>query len=305
MKKALFVLILFISVSFLIFFILEFFNVPKNVIIFNPNLFDIFKLDDSKAILVLGKMGGYHYGAENTDAMFVFYIKNEKIFIIHIPRDLIVKIGNDFYKINSLYAFKKMDELLYEVSNFTGLKVKKYIVIDSYIVKKVVDLLGGLEVELKYPVTDAVSGYTLFPGKHKLNGEWVDFVIRSRYYSDGDFTRMRNQFIIIKSLKENLQKTSLENIFRVFNFIVGSKSHFETSLDYKEMIELIREISKVKSKNMKEIWIGYDKTIWIDGYFNIKINAHYAPAYGLYPKDGVGEYSTIREKIKKEIAEKH
>jgi anionic cell wall polymer biosynthesis LytR-Cps2A-Psr (LCP) family protein len=179
------------------------------------------------------------------------------------------------------------------------------VVVDSYIVKKIVDLLGGLEVELKYPVTDAVSGYTLYPGKYKLNGEWVDFVIRSRYYPDGDFTRMKNQFIIIKSLKENLQKTSIENLFRIFNFIVGAKSHFETNLDYKEMIELIRLVSKIKNEDIKEIWIGYDKNIWIDGTFNIKINSHYAAAYGLYPKNGVGEYSTIREKIKKEITEEH
>jgi LCP family protein required for cell wall assembly len=305
MKKTILILILFTLLSLLFYVIFEFLNTSKKIFVFNSNLVEIFKIDDSKAILFLGKMGGSHYGAENTDAMLVIYIKNNKIFIIHIPRDLIVRINNDFYKINSLYSFKKLNELLYEVSNFTGLKVKKYVVVDSYIVKKIVDLLGGLEVELKYPVTDAVSGYTLYPGKHKLNGEWVDFVIRSRYYPDGDFTRMKNQFIIIKSLKENLQKTSIENLFRIFNFIVGAKSHFETNLDYKEMIELIRLVSKIKNEDIKEIWIGYDKNIWIDGTFNIKINSHYAPAYGLYPKNGVGEYSTIREKIKKEIAEEH
>lgn len=305
MKKTILIFIFFILISLLFYLIFEVLNISKKVFIFNANPINIFKADSSKAILFLGKMGGYHYGAENTDAMFVIYIKDKEIFIIHIPRDLIVKINGDFYKINSLYSFKKINELLFEVSNFTGLKVKKYVVIDSYIVKKVVDLLGGIEVELKYPVTDAVSGYTLHPGKYKLNGEWVDFVVRSRYYPDGDFTRMRNQFIIIKSLKENLQKTSIEKLLQIFNFIVGSKSHFETNLDYKEMIDLIRQLSKIRNEKIKEVWIGYDKNIWVDGYFNIKINSHYAPAYGLYPQNGVGEYSTIREKIKKEITEKY
>lgn len=305
MKKTILVFIFFIMLSLILYMIFEFLNTSRKVFIFKPSIVEIFKPDNSKAFLFLGKVGGHHYGAENTDAMFVVYIKDNKIFIIHIPRDLIVRINNDFYKINSLYSLKKINELLFEVSNFTGLKIKKYIVVDSFIVKKVIDLLGGIEVELKYPVTDAVTGYTLYPGKHKLNGEWVDFVIRSRYYPDGDFTRMKNQFIIIKSLKENLQKTSIDNLFRIFNFIVGSKSHFETNLDYKEMIDLIRQVSKIKNQDIKEIWIGYDKNIWIDGTFNIKINSHYAPAYGLYPKNGVGEYSTIREKIKEKITEEY
>ncbi len=305
MKKGFQILILFILISLIFVLFYEFISTERKISISNNSFFDIFKPDNSQAILILGKMGGYHYGAENTDAMFVVYIKEDRIYIIHIPRDLIVKIGNDFYKINSLYSFRKMNELLFEVSSFTGLKVRKYIVIDSYIVKKVVDMLGGLNVELKYPVTDAVTGYTLYPGKYKLSGEWVDFVIRSRYYPDGDFTRMRNQFIIIKSLKENIRNLSVEKIFQIVDFIIAAKRHYETNLGYKEIVDLAKKIIKIKDENVKEIFIGYDKNIWVDGTFNIKINSHYAPAYGLYPKNGVGEYSTIREKIKEEIAKEY
>ena len=270
---------------------------------------EVFKPEDSNAILVLGKMGGWHYGAENTDAIFVVYLKMNSLFIIHIPRDLIVKIGNDFYKINSLWEFKKKEELLREVSLFTGLKIKKYIVFDSYLLKSVVDKIGGLKITLIYPVTDAVTGYTLKPGTYVLNGEMVEFVARSRYYPDGDFTRMKNQFIIVKSLKEQLSKEPLEKLLSLANFIIGLKNHYETNLSYGEIIKLINELSKIPGERIKEINIGYDKNIWLDGNFEIKINSHKVISYGLIPKNGPGEYSTIRklikEKIKETIAQEH
>lgn len=262
-----------------------------------------------EAILFLGKMGGYHYGAENTDAIFVVYLKEDHLFIIHIPRDLLVNINGDFYKINSLWGLNKKEELLREVSLITGLKIKKYIVIDSYLIKSVVNQIGGLKVNLIYPVTDAVSGYTLKPGLHVLSGEWVEFVVRSRYYPDGDFTRMKNQFIIIKSLKEQLSKEPVEKLLSLVNFVIGLKNHYETNLSYGEIIKLLGIVGKIPNKNFKEILVGYDKNLWQDGNFEIKINNHKDFAYGLIPQNGAGEYSTIRkiirEKIKEEIAKEH
>jgi anionic cell wall polymer biosynthesis LytR-Cps2A-Psr (LCP) family protein len=93
MKKTILIFVLFILLSLLFYVVFEFLNTSKKIFVFNSNLIEIFKVDDSKAILFLGKMGGSHYGAENTDAMLVIYIKNNKIFIIHIPRDLIVRIN--------------------------------------------------------------------------------------------------------------------------------------------------------------------------------------------------------------------
>lgn len=266
-------------------------------------------LEDSNAILFLGKMGHNHYGSENTDAIFVVYIKDNHLFIIHIPRDLLVKIDNENYKINSLWGLNKKDELLKEASLFTGLKIKKYIVIDNYLIKAVVDKIGGLKVNLIYPVTDAVSGYSLKPGFYTLNGEMVEFVVRSRYYPDGDFTRMKNQFIIIKSLKKQLSEKSLDELLSLANFVIGLKNHYQTNLAYGELIRILANVIKIPDKNFKEIFIGYDKNIWRDGNFVIKINGHNVIAYSLMPKNGPGEYSAIRkiirEQIKKEITKKY
>lgn len=313
MRRGLKILIVFIFISIIVFLLSDFLFSDKKVIFVKRELENtldkILNIEESEAILILGKMGGWHYGAENTDSIFVLYLKNNFLFIIHIPRDLLVKIGEDFYKINTLWELKKRDELLKEVSLFTGLKIKKYVVFDSFLLKSLIDKIGGLRITLIYPVTDAVSGYTLKPGTYVLNGEMVEFVARSRYYPEGDFTRMKNQFIIIKSLKEQLAKENLENLLRLANFIIGLKNHYETNLSYSEIIRLINKISKIPGEKFKEINLGYDKNIWLDGSFEIKINNHKVIAYGLIPQNGAGEYSTIRklirEKIKEEITKRH
>lgn len=302
MGKKFSILSLFILIIILIF--LNFFSINKKILYIRQKSESFFTPFEKTSILFLGKMSENHYGAGNTDAIFLIYLEGEHIFIIHIPRDLIVKIDNKFYKINSLYTLKKKEELLREVSYFSGIRTKKYFLIDSYLMKTIVDQLGGLKMELKYPVIDAVSGYTLKPGTYILNGELVEFVARSRYYPDGDFTRMKNQFIIIKSLKDRLTQEPLEKLLKLSSFIINSKSHYETNLSFEEAVGLIKRISKIPSMNIHEINLGYDKNIWQDGRYEINFGKQSYLTYGLFPKNGIGEYTAIRRIIREEIKEK-
>ncbi len=304
MKKTFGILILFILISLFLVLLFSFIYADKKILFVKENLENFLIPQETKSILFLGKMSGNHYGQGNTDAIFLLYLKDNHIFVIHIPRDLIVEIDGKFYKINSLYGLGKKEELLKEVTNFSGIKTNKYILIDSYLMRSVIDQLGGLKIKLIYPVTDAVSGYTLKPGTYTLSGEWVEFVARSRYYPDGDFTRMKNQFIIMKSLKEQLMKEPLEKLLKIAAFVINSKNHYETNLSLDEIVKLIKKISKIPSNNIHEIHIGYDKNIWQDGNYEIFFGSQNYLAYGLFPKNGVGEYTKIREIIREKIKEK-
>lgn len=300
--KKLFSFLIFILI-FIFIFLLNNLTLTKKINFVRNKLPELLKLEKPEVYLFLGKMGYGYQGGENTDSIFVVYLKNNKAYFIYIPRDLIIKIDNDFYKINSLYSLKKIDQLLLEISKLTGLKIQKYIVFDIHLIKKIVDILGGLEVNLIYSVTDAVSGYTLSAGPKKLNSEWVEFVIRSRYYPQGDFARMKNQFIIIQSLKKRLKNISVSEYLKLTNLIFQSeRSHIETNLNYSEILNLI---NKLKNAELKDIILDFNSNLWIDDYFQIKINnGNYFYVSGLIPKDGIGKYDQIRERIKKEIAQK-
>jgi LCP family protein required for cell wall assembly len=142
------------------------------------------------SLLLLGKPGPGYIGSENTDSIMVLYYsqKNNKIFLIPIPRDLIVKDEDgNLEKINALYEKKKINLLIKKAEEFTGLRIKNYLAVDLKLITSLVDFLGGLEVDLDEPVTDAVTLYTIPPGKQKLNGDLIELVLRSRYHPEGDF----------------------------------------------------------------------------------------------------------------------
>ena len=293
----------FITFCFLVFVFFYLFinlNFTKRIEFTRKELPQLFKLEKPEAYLFLGKMGYPYEGGKNTDSIFVIYLKESKAYVIHIPRDLIVKIDDNLYKINSLYALKKIDKILTEASSFTGFKIQKYVVFDIYIVKKIINILGELEVDLKYPVIDSSTGYVLPAGKRKLNSEWIEFVIRSRHYPQGDFTRMENQFIIIKSLKERLENISTYEFLKLINLVFHSNKNFETNLNYSEILNLA---DRLKKAQFEDIILDFNTHLWLNDYFKIKIdsrNTFYVN--GLIPKDGVGEYKKIREKIKEKIS---
>jgi LCP family protein required for cell wall assembly len=276
-------------------------TLTKKIEFIRKELPQLFVLEKPETYLFLGKMGYGYQGGENTDSIFVVYLKRNKAYIIHIPRDLIVRVDNNLYKINSLYALGKKRELLAEVSNLTGFNVQKYVVFDIHIIKKIVDILGGLEVDLKYPVTDALTGYTLPAGKRKLNSEWIEFVLRSRYYPQGDFTRMENQFIIIKSLKERLKNISFNEYLKLTNLILQSKRNIETNLNYREIFNLA---DKLKKSQFIDIILDFNTNLWLSDYFEIKVDdENFFYINGLIPKDGIGQYEQIRTKIQEKITE--
>ncbi len=128
------------------------------------------------------------------------------ITLISIPRDLYV----DERKINSYYSPRSMEELKQKVSFVTGYKIDKYILIDMDAFVEIVDLMGGIEVELEkrlidptYKTFDNGQWSTLHypPGKHPLNGRQALRIARSRH-SSSDFDRAKRQQLILEALRD-------------------------------------------------------------------------------------------------------
>lgn len=299
MKKITGFLLFFIFLSIILYSLIFIFRTPKKIFLFQ-NFKELFTPVSYRSILFLGKMGPGYYGGENTDSIFLLYLIQNKAYIIHIPRDLIVKIDGNLYKINALYSLKKFDDLIKEINYLTGIKTKEYVVFDSYILKSLINKIGGLKVYLKYPITDAITGYTLYPGEYNLSGDWVEWVVRSRYNPEGDFYRMRNQFIILKAFKNQIENLDKDKLLEIFNLIVKSKDHYDTNISFPRFLEILNQIKNIKNNNIEEIIFDFNSGVWQAGYFDIKVDG-INKVYGLIPKNGIGKYSEIREKIKEKI----
>lgn len=121
--------------------------------------------------LVLGYAGGTHDGTYLTDTIMLTHVdtKTKKVILFSIPRDLWVRLptksGEDFHtKINSLYMHELYpkdypdiipDNLTKKITNqVTGLKIDGYVSVNFAGFTKAIDILGGIDVDVKKSFTD-------------------------------------------------------------------------------------------------------------------------------------------------------
>jgi len=260
------------------------------------------KEDKEYNILLLGKPGYGYIGGENTDSIIAlhFSLKNtNKIYLIPIPRDLIIinKKG-ELEKINMLYSEGEIDYLLNKISEITGLEFKKYFIYDLYFVLNLAEVLGGIEVNLDDYVIDAVSFYTISPGKRVLRGDDLELVLRSRHFPEGDFKRIKNQIEVIKGLKNKFFSLSNKEKIEIIKFAFKNKNHWQTNIGYDEIYFLLSQSDKFKNAQIKTILLTNKNGFFTSGYFKIK---NTEGVYGIYPKLGLENFSAIREYIRSEI----
>jgi LCP family protein required for cell wall assembly len=257
------------------------------------NNFSLFSSGDF-SLLLLGKPGPGYIGSENTDSIMVVYYskKNNKVFLIPIPRDLIVKDENgNLEKINALYEKKKVNLLLRKAEEFTGLRIKNYLAVDLKLIISLVDFLGGLEVDLDEPVTDAVTLYTILAGKQKLNGDLIELVLRSRYHSEGDFFRQKNQIKVIIALKNKINLLSPEEKLSLMKFLEDKKYLYQTNMSKQELLSLALKIKDLKNLEIEPIILSTKNGLLSSSYFNIYNTEN---VYGLYPSSGIDNYDKIK-----------
>ena len=120
--------------------------------------------------LLLGYGGGNHDGTYLTDTIMVanIDIKVKKVTLFSIPRDLWVRLptksGADFHtKINAVYQLElfpkdfpdlKQTSAKITISQITGLPIDGYVSVNFQGFIKAVDILGGIDVEVRRSFTD-------------------------------------------------------------------------------------------------------------------------------------------------------
>ena len=134
---------------------------------------------------------------------------NKKISLLSIPRDTQVKQAYD-WKINSLYGGKHTEKTIDAVEKLTDVKIQHYVVFDTKILRKIVDELGGVTVDvpinMNYDDPYQNLHIHLSKGVQTLNGSQAEQFVRFRKnnngtgYVDGDVGRIKAQQSFIKAM---------------------------------------------------------------------------------------------------------
>lgn len=231
--------------------------------------------DDRINFLLMGIGGSGHDGALLTDTMMLVSVKlsTKEAAIISIPRDLLVKIpGNGYQRINNASAYGDVNNypgggsaLAAEtVAQVFGVPVHYWLRIDFTGFKKIIDELGGVDVEIEksfsdsqYPTNDyQTQTITFEKGTEHMDGERALQYARSRHGNNGegsDFARSRRQQKIILAIKNKLVSWKIFlNPNKAYKILGTVKNNIQTNVSTGELtgiMDIARDIDFKTVKN--------------------------------------------------------
>ncbi len=149
--------------------------------------------------------------------------------LIGIPRDSYVNIpGRGANKINASLFFGGPESTVASVKALAGIHIQYWALIDFSRFRKLVDTLGGVEVNVPYPMRDSFSGSDFKAGRTKMNGTQALAFARDRHSArGGDFGRSENQGRLLLASLEKFRDDAknplkLAKYLRAFDDLVSS-----------------------------------------------------------------------------------
>lgn len=242
------------------------------------------KLDKPFTVLIMGVDSEFENIANssfNGDALMVLTFNPNTLSttILSIPRDTYVPIscfsGNRKNKITHA-AWYGEDCMIETIENFMNISIDYYVKINFKGVVKLVDALGGIDVDVPMSFCEQDSNRNfdnlicLDKGYQHVNGEQALALARHRK-TINDFIRGQNQQLVIRGLMNSAKGiNSLDTIYSLLDTV---SNNMETNMSTNEILSLynIAKDIMVKSKdtnidellNMQRLYInGYDAYIY-------------------------------------------
>lgn len=205
-------------------------DVPSSL----PDYADLIDDPSEFNVLLMGRQGW------NVDTIIFANVNSVKgkVTMISIPRDLYVNER----KINSVYADYGILEQVKWVENVVGRKISKYVLIDMYAFRDVVDAMGGIDIVLDEPLIDPTYKVcndgvcsTLYyeAGAHHLDGTAALRVARSRH-TTSDYSRAARQQMILQAVKDKVKSLGLSDAGTVMSLMATMINATETNISLDE-----------------------------------------------------------------------
>ena len=189
--------------------------------------------------------------ARRSDTMMLASIDTaeNKASLISIPRDLFLKYPDGrFRRVNAAYAIDGADLAKDMVSNFLGLPINFYLVVDYEGFKEIVDLMGGvkLTVEERLQYTDEAGDLNIDiePGSQTLSGEEAMGYVRYRG-NQSDLQRINRQQKFLRALLQG--GVNLEGWSQIKNIINTGRKYAKTNLSLMDMYDLGRTLKGLET----------------------------------------------------------
>lgn len=207
----------------------------------NPSLDELIAQGHPFTVMVMG-VDQRDNDPGRSDTLIVLGVNPAKksILMFNIPRDTRTEIvgHGTTDKINHAYAFGGAEMSKATVEQFLDYPIDYYIRINMEGFAKMIDLIGGVEVN--NPFSFDYGGYVFNKGPLELDGEKALLYSRMRYDDPrGDFGRNERQRDIIKNVMKSALKFS--NITQIERLLAQLGTSVKTNITFDEMKTFLKD----------------------------------------------------------------
>jgi len=197
------------------------------------------------------------YDGSRADSIMIASLDtvHKKIKLTSIMRDTFVSIPDEKYdKINHAYSFGGPELTVKTVNENFDMNITDYVTVNFSALEKIVDAVGGIEIDVKDYEIDHIKGSSL--GLQTLNGEQALAYSRIRYSGDGDYERtLRQRTVLQNVLTKVLTNKSLPQALALIDIL---SPYIQTSFDQGELVGLATKVFASGITNMENSRLPID-----------------------------------------------
>lgn len=227
-------------------------------------------------ILLVGIDSRNPTGWSSSDTMIILSAnrKTHKVIMTSLMRDIYLRIpGHGYNRINAACAYGGPELLLKTIEGNFKFKIDHYIAVDFYSFIEIVDLLGGIEMNVSeaerenmnltiaevndYSGFELEDGKLLQSGERLLTGKQALAYARVRHVGNNDFGRTERQRELLNKLIEKTKKVNIIELNKMLNVILPS---IKTNLARGQIISLLLDSLEYKKYEIIQKRIPADHT---------------------------------------------
>ena len=223
-------------------------------------------------------------GVGRSDSMMIATVDpvHDKLKITSIMRDSYVNIeGYGYDKLNHAYAYGGPELSIKTINQTFGLNIEDFVAVDFASLPKIIDILGGIELnitdeELQYingyiddinSKSGTSSPYIGYAGYQTVNGVQALAYSRIRYTAGGDYERTHRQRIVLEGLFEKALAVSATQYPTIINQILP---YVQTNLGATDILSLATKVATMGGGTLEQDRFprdGYGEGQMIDGVY--------------------------------------
>jgi LCP family protein required for cell wall assembly len=218
-------------------------------------------LDGSEPIFILflgsDARPGEEIAGQRADSIHLVGINPEKgrVSILGFPRDAWVSIpGYGTNKINAAMTAGGPDLVVATVEGMTGITIDYWALTWFEGFEAMINDIGGLTVDVPFPVYDTYAHAQLDPGVQTLNGRESLAFARARHaLPQGDFGRSENQGLLIASALAQFKKQFAKDPSRIFDYVSAGLRNVRTDVPFDQVLALAFTASVLNAKKAQNM----------------------------------------------------